>query len=206
MERIQLREDQVIGQGGHKKVYIDPRDEKKCIKILLEGRCQDWDREKKYREIRAARGQHSIMLPKYYGEVETNQGKGYVFERVVDYNGETSQDLGEYIRLKGEVDPQVLEYTVKQFFYGMLAEKIIVTNAEYTNFLVQRVSPTFQLIRVVDNIGSHSRLLFDCYLDRVADNHIKRYYLRLLHEVDKDFSHLISRELFQHLEDFIKNF
>lgn len=56
MEILELNEDLVIGAGGHKKVYIDPRDNKRCIKILLEEKCEDWEREKKYREIRKARG------------------------------------------------------------------------------------------------------------------------------------------------------
>lgn len=39
MEILELNEDLVIGAGGHKKVYIDPRDNKRCIKILLEEKC-----------------------------------------------------------------------------------------------------------------------------------------------------------------------
>ena len=97
MEILELDENLVIGAGGHKKVYIDPRDNKRCVKILLEEKCEDWEREKKYREIRKARGQHGMMLPEYYGEIATNLGTGYVFKRIVDFNGENSKDIGEFL-------------------------------------------------------------------------------------------------------------
>ena len=207
METVELNEKLFIGAGGHKKVYIDPRYNNRCIKILLEKNCEDWEREKKYRNIREARKQNSILLPKYYGEVSTNLGTGYVFERIVDYTGENSKDIGEFLRSAEQLPNELeIEYLAKQFFYGMLAEKIIVTNAEYCNFLVQKVSPTFNLVRVIDNIGSHSRIPLDCYIAKVADRHIKRYFVRLLHEIDRDFSHLMSRERFAALVDFIEKF
>ena len=59
MEILELNEDLVIGAGGHKKVYIDPRDNKRCIKILLEEKCEDWEREKsigRYVRLEASRG------------------------------------------------------------------------------------------------------------------------------------------------------
>lgn len=114
MEILELDENLVIGAGGHKKVYIDPRDNKRCIKILLEEKCEDWEREKKYREIRKARGQQGMMLPEYYGEIATNLGTGYVFERIVDFNGENSKDIGEFLRTAKEVpSPLEIEYLVK---------------------------------------------------------------------------------------------
>lgn len=207
MEILELNEDLVIGAGGHKKVYIDPRDNKRCVKILLEEKCEDWEREKKYREIRKARGQQGMMLPKYYGEIATNLGTGYVFERIVDFNGDNSKDIGEFLRTAKEVpSPLEIEYLVKRFFYGMLAEKIIVTNAEYCNFLVQRVTPHLNQIRVVDNIGSHIIVPIDCYIDSLADKHIKRYFVRLLYEIYRDFPNLMPREQFEKIVDFVRNF
>ncbi len=207
MEILELNEDLVIGAGGHKKVYIDPRDNKRCIQILLEEKCEDWEREKKYREIRKTRGQHGMMLPEYFGEVATNLGTGYVFERIVDYDGKNSKDIGEFLRTAKEVpSPLEIEYLVKRFFYGMLAEKIIVTNAEYCNFLVQRVTPHLNQIRVVDNIGSHILIPIDCYIDRLADRHIKRYFVRLLQETYRDFPNLMPREQFEKIVNFVRNF
>ena len=207
MEIVELNEDLLIGTGGHKKVYIDPRDDKRCIKILLEEKCEDWEREKKYREIRSGRGRRSIMLPEYYGEIATNLGTGYLFERVVDYDGKTSKDIGEFLRTTEILPtPLEIEYLIKRLFYCMLAEKIIVTNAEYCNFLVQRITPNLNQIRVVDNIGSHIIIPLDCYIDKLADRHIKRYFVRLIKETHKDFPHTLSKEQLENIVDFVLNF
>lgn len=61
MEILELNEDLVIGAGGHKKVYIDPRDNKRCVKILLEEKCEDW----------IGSGRKSIGR---YGRLEANMG------------------------------------------------------------------------------------------------------------------------------------
>ena len=207
MEIVELNEDLLIGTGGHKKVYIDPRDNKRCIKILLEEKCEDWEREKKYRKIRSGRGRRSIMLPEYYGEVATNLGTGYLFERVVDYDGENSKDIGEFLRTAETLPtPLEVEYLIKRLFYCMLAEKIIVTNAEYCNFLVQRLTENLNQIRIVDNIGSHIIIPLDCYIDKLADRHIKRYFVRLLQETYKDFPHLLPRKQFDDIVGFVRNF
>ena len=207
MEIVELNEDLLIGTGGHKKVYIDPRDDKRCIKILLEEKCKDWEREKTYREIRKKRGQHSIMLPEYYGEIATNLGTGYLFERVVDFDGNNSNDIGEFLRTTDKVPTSLeIEYLIKRLFYCMLAEKIIVTNAEYCNFLVQRVTPNLNQIRVVDNIGSHIIVPLDCYIDKLAERHIKRYFVRLVQETHKDFPYMLSQAQLKNVVEFILNF
>ena len=61
--RIILSEAAVIGMGGHKKVYVDPRDDRRCIKILFDANDVDWQRELQYREARKKRGMVSCLLP-----------------------------------------------------------------------------------------------------------------------------------------------
>lgn len=102
--------------------------------------------------------------------------------------------------------PLEVEYLIKRLFYCMLAEKIIVTNAEYCNFLVQRLTENLNQIRIVDNIGSHIVIPLDCYIDKLADCHIKRYFVRLLQETYKDFPHLLPRKRFDDIVGFVRNF
>ena len=87
---LQLSNAFFIGQGGHKKVYIYPGQPSLCIKVLRAADDFDWQREVRYRRIRRQRRQQSLLLTKFYGSVATNLGKGYVFERVRDYNGGNS--------------------------------------------------------------------------------------------------------------------
>ena len=72
--------------------------------------------------------------------------------------------------------------------------------------MVQRVTPHLNQIRVVDNIGSHIIVPIGCYIDSLADKHIKRYFVRLLYEIYRDFPNLMPREQFEKIVDFVRNF
>ncbi|MGM9539920.1 YrbL family protein [Anaerovibrio sp.] len=202
---VMLCEDYVIGAGGHKKVYLDPRDSSRCIKILFDENDADWRREAQYREARARRGIVSQLLPEYYGEVATNLGTGYVFERIADYDGKTSRDL-RHILMEIEKAPNydLLEFGMSAFLRSMLAERIITTNVEYENFLVQMVTDVHGRVRIVDNIGTHSRFPLILYMDDFARSHIKRYFLRLLDDIARDFPKALPQKLFRHLVEYTR--
>lgn len=203
--KIILRDDYILGAGGHKKVYIDPGDSRRCIKILFNADDVDWKRELQYREARKRRGLVSKLLPEYYGQVATNLGVGYVFERVADYDGKTSRDLRRIMmEVENAPNHDLFEFYMSMFLHSMLAERIITTNVEYENFLVQMVAEEHGRVRVVDNIGTHSRLPLIMYIDDFARNHVKRYFLRLLYEMARDFPKSMPQKLLQHLVEYTK--
>lgn len=203
--KIILSEDAVIGMGGHKKVYVDPRDSRRCIKILFDANDVDWQRELRYREVREKRGMVSHMLPEYYGQVATNLGTGYVFERIVDYDGKNSRDLHR-ILMEVEKAPNydLMEFGMSSFLRSMLAERIITTNVEYENFLVQMLTESHGRMRVVDNIGTHATFPVIFYVDEFARHHVKKYFLRLLDDIAKDFPRALPQKLYRHLVDYAK--
>lgn len=88
----------VVGVGHHRMCYIDPEDNSKCIKIIYnpsKHASEEVRREVSYYK----RLQKSLKdwsgIPRYYGEVETNLGTGYVFDRTVDFDGKPSQTMQE---------------------------------------------------------------------------------------------------------------
>ena len=203
--KIVLNEEAVIGMGGHKKVYVDPRDDRRCIKILFDAHDVDWQRELKYREARKRRGMVSRLLPEYYGQVDTNLGTGYVFERIVDYDGKNSRDLRRImVEIEKSPNYDLIEFGMSAFLRSMLAERIITTNVEYENFLVQMVTEVHAKMRVVDNVGTHSTFPLIFYVDDFARCHVKRYFLRLLEDMARDFPKALPQKLFHHLVDYTK--
>ena len=90
----------LIGEGGHRDVYINPGNPAQCIKVDVK-RSHDHYREMRYRRSREFRRlSPSSLMVEYYGAVQTNLGTGYIFERVLDYDGTTSKTLDEIIRLE----------------------------------------------------------------------------------------------------------
>lgn len=205
-QEIRLSEATVIGAGANKKVFIDPRDEKRCIKILYDEKCLDWARESSYLKSRRGRSMQSKLLTEYYGTVKTDLGTGYLFERVIDFDGNPSRELSELLKHWNEYpDYTLLENILEDILRGMLAEKLVTTSMEYANFMVQRVTPEYMRIRVIDNIGTHAKIPIIFYADGLARNHVKKYFLRLLDDIAKDFPKALPQKLYQHLVEYTKH-
>ena len=196
-EVIHLTEDLLIGKGAHKKVYTDPTDADRCIKIPHTAPDADLERELQYRRARAGRNRGSKMLPAYYGTVRTNLGTGYVFERVQDFDGKTSRTISQ-ILAEASADRTRIPFaeTVMQKFKTMLFEELIVTsNMEAVNFAVQRLSETEFTIRVTDNIGSPVFIPLAYYVDYFARRRVKRYWARFLNQMRKKYPSVMTEDL-----------
>lgn len=81
---LNLSEDLFYGAGRHKKCYLHPTEDNLCIKIAYNaGGKKDLLREIEYIKILKKRNKNYEILPKYYGEIETNLGHGYVLKLYV---------------------------------------------------------------------------------------------------------------------------
>ncbi len=202
---VHLDESLLIGRGGHKDVYAHPENFSRCIKIVRRNGDPDWERELHYRRSRMRRGLTSNLLPAYYGTVETNLGTGHVFERVFDYDGAPTvafdTALEKAFREAEDVDifqERLLE-GLEDFHQRMREEKIITTNMETKNFLVQRTAPDAYRVRIVDNIGSPVKLPFLFYIDFFAMKHIDRYWSRFIESLRREYPHIITGEMMHRL-------
>ena len=97
IDNLTLTDELFIGAGGHQATYIHPIDPTKCIKIPHDPDDGDVKKELRYRRICKKELEISKLVTKYYGTVDTNKGLGYVFERVLDLNGQTSKDLKDFL-------------------------------------------------------------------------------------------------------------
>lgn len=200
---IDLTEELYIAKGAHKAAYIDPRDERRCVKVLFRADDIDLQRELAYRRCLRSRGRELAMLPAYYGTVETNLGTGYVFERVLDYLGQpcpTVEDVFRAAALKPR--PEQVRSVLECFRRQFLQENVITTNMEAVNFMVQRLGPgEGELsIRVIDNIGTRVLIPIVCYVEYLAHRHALKYWQRFLRESRKRFPSVLTEELLRDLQ------
>ena len=194
---IDLSNAVLIGTGDHKKVFIDPADTHKCIKVLFRTPDEDLERELKYRKIREKRGLKSKLLTTYFGTVETNFGTGYVFEHVIDFDGSTSRTLAQLLK-NAVADTRLVPVVTKVMcvFKAMWFEELIsVSNVEPGNFMVQRYSETDFTVRIIDNIGSSAFIPLPYYFDCVAKFRTKKYWNRFLNELQRDYPSVMTAEL-----------
>ena len=187
---LYLTSDLIIGVGHHKTTYLHPSDATLCIKIPFHQNDIDIKRELKYRSILNKRAKTPALLPKYQGTVYTNKGIGYVFERISDYDGKTSSTLLEYIKFlttnTNTCDIKIhFQYILSKLHKTWLEEKIVTSDADPMNFLVQRISPTECTIRIVDNIGTPVLIPLAYYIDYIAERRVQRYWKRLLKNISE---------------------
>ena len=201
MEEIILSDELFIGMGGRQKTFIHPTDPSKCVKIAYSGNIRDVEKELRYRRICADKLKNSRLITKYFGEIPTNLGTGYVYERVRDFNGNTSKDLGVFLS-SASTDEKSLK-TVESILLGFkedfLRECIVTVDRNTANFMVQETSPNVYQVRIVDNIGTPVLIPLVYYFRFAAEWKSRRIWNRWVDDMSTNFSHVVLPELAEKL-------
>ena len=144
---IVLKDENFIGKGNERACYVHPEDCNKAIKITYENNNRKESKQTKlevkyYKELEKRKMINFKHLPKYFGEVETDKGRGFVVELVRDYNGEVSKTFEFYLKQNGVFKYQKELETYKQYFldnyiifnYGMMPKNILLRKNSETDF------------------------------------------------------------------------
>lgn len=190
---LTINEELFIGSGGHQATYIHPIDATKCIKIPHLKDDGDVRKEMRYRRICAAKLEKSKLITKFFGTVETNLGLGYVFERVIDYDGKTSLDLKKFLpKTKPNDDTlQKIWTLLLNFKSAFLRENIAIVDTDIENFMVQETAPGTYRVRIVDNIGTPVLIPLVYYFDFAAAWKAKRYWNKIANWIAENYSEII---------------
>ena len=198
---INLTDDLFLGDGNHKTVYAHPTDKNLCVKILHTPDDPDFYKESRYRKALGDRADSMTLLTKFFGEVETSKGKGYLFERVLDYDGKTCQTMLNVLD-DTIADKKILPATenlLLDFKRTYFAEKFLLAGVDPDNYLVQRTSPTERRVRIIDNIGIATFIPLPYYFDYFALKRAKKYWGRFVDLMRSDYGNLFSEEFLQEL-------
>ena len=196
---IILTDDLYLGVGNHKTVYAHPTDKNLCVKILHTPDDPDFKKESRYRKALGDRADKMTLLTKFFGEVETSKGKGYLFERVLDFDGKICQTMLNVFddtvadkKLLPETEKLLLDF--KKTFFD---ERFLLAGVDADNYLVQRTSKTTRRVRIIDNIGIATFIPLPYYFDFFALKRVKKYWRRFVEQTRSDYKNLFS-------EDFLK--
>lgn len=200
---LTINEELFIGSGGHQATYIHPIDATKCIKIPHLPDDKDVRKEMRYRESCAKKLENSRLVTEFFGTVETNLGLGYVFERVLDYDGKTSKNLKDFLP-KTKPDAKTLQriWTVLlNFKSDFLRENIAIVDTDIENFMVQESAPGAFRVRIVDNIGTPVLIPLVYWFEFAAAWKAKRYWNRIVAWLAENYSEVIPPELAAQLKE-----
>ena len=168
-----LSDTSLIGRGLSKAVYAHPDDAALCVKII-ENDNHDWRRELSYRKVRKRHELAGGAIPAYYGPVETTLGEGFLFECIRDYDGTPSATLADM--LSGEDGESFAEAALPQLRSLLLEERVILSDPNPDNFLVQKTAPDSFRLRVIDGLGTHATIPLMYWFDFMAKHYIRRFW------------------------------
>ena len=201
MEELILSDELFIGMGGQQKTFIHPKDPSKCVKISYIGINRDIKKELRYRKICAESLKNSRLITKYFGEVSTNMGTGYVYERVRDFNGNTSKDLRNFLVIMSDdaESLKIVENVLLGFKEDFMRECIVTVDRNTANFMVQETAPGVYQVRIVDNIGTPVLIPLVYYFRFAAKWKARRIWNRWVDDLEKNFSQAVLPALVEKL-------
>lgn len=198
---IELDQNHFIGKGGTRSCYLHPHDSGKCIKIDKRKSGGATEREARYySKIARIRPDLSyVHIPRFYGFVDTNLGRGGVFDLIRDEtDGEISRSFSDYINAGDvTVDHPIWLKAHRDYMKVLYDEAIIIRDFNPGNLCVRKMRDGSYQFVTIDGIG-HRHLIPLCDYSRWFARHtIQRHVKR------KNFGSLA--EIFKRIENKVGN-
>jgi len=186
---LTLESSSLIARGLRRACYFHPADENKCVKIIFAGDHKETLREQSYYRLLEKRAISWRMLARFYGNIDTNRGKGAVFELIRDYNGAVSKTLEQYLSVidEKELNYQELSRTLPLLKQYLLKWKIVTMALKPQNIVYKKINESEGALVVIDNIGISDFIPICNYVDRMAIRKINRKWQRLEESLAADY-------------------
>jgi hypothetical protein len=151
---IKLSPEYFLVKGGERDIYAHPTNNSKIIKIDSR---KKYTRNQNILEYRyySYLGKKEIdqkKISKCFGFIDTNLGKGLVFEKIIDYDGKLSIGFDEIIKQKKlpvELEIRLLE-ELKEY---LLRNQIVFVDAGLYNILCQEYKKDNYRLVIIDGLG-----------------------------------------------------
>lgn len=180
-EILQINSDP-IGEGQERICYVHPEDPSKLIKVLKGESEKQTRREMElYRRLRRKNTDYS-QLPRLYGKVQTNLGRGFITDLIRDFEGGISNSLYWYFE-RGIPVTEFYPYLDDLKQYLLDNQIMISADMRRTNVLFQKLSVDRAQLVVIDGLGNHSAINWFDGLRMVSDSKINRRWDRFFKQL-----------------------
>ncbi len=152
---IRLSKELLIAKGGERDCYIHPNDETKIIKVLRKDGIHNKQNALEYSYMQYIKKRDIDLsgITDCYGYVNTNLGKGLVFDRVLDYDGSASKSFRYYLanKLIPLDEQRKLIENLRQYLEENL---ILFVDTSLTNIFCPKISENTYKLVIVDGLGA----------------------------------------------------
>lgn len=142
--QVQLSSDRYFAEGSKRICFVHPSNQMLCIKIMKpHGKgsfVNENDRDiTDYLTLEKMQNRNLFdHIPKFYGTINTNLGKGLLLDLLRDGNGKISQSLGDLIHVEGMTAP--LRESLIKLKSWQLKENLFTTDTGPHNVVVQKIT------------------------------------------------------------------
>ena len=180
---VTVSTENYISQGLHRKVYIHPEDNSKCIKVLFHpDGTKEMAREKSYFSHLNKRDISWSHMPRYHGAIDTNDGEGLIYELIRDYTGDISDTLEHCFEdaKKTAKYADIIRNALTELKEYLLTNGIVTMTIKPKNILLQFESETQAKLVVVDNVGTSDFIPVCQYVRSLARSKTNRKWQRFI--------------------------
>ncbi|MBN1365631.1 MAG: hypothetical protein JW976_12545 [Syntrophaceae bacterium] len=179
---ITINRADLIGKGAHRECYKHPENKSLCIKITFDSNKYSIEikNEKKYYSHLEKRGIPLDMIPKYYGDVETNLGLGSVYDLILDQDETISKSLEFYLSSNEETEKYYdsLYHSLCLLKEYLLKNRIVTMEIKPYNVLCQKTETGLSRLFIIDNVYNSEFIPISTYFSYFAKRKILRKWQR----------------------------
>jgi len=182
---IELNTSLFFSKGTTRQCFLHPDNNDLCIKIPLvnegkrnKGILKAVSRENKFYLRLQKRNASWAHLSQYKGDVETNLGKGSVYQLIRNDDGNIATNLEQYLQSKNPtMSNDVLADALDDLYAYMQANKILTTSLLPRNIVLHQQHGQMKLV-IIDDIGSSEFIPVSQYISFFAEKKIKRKWAK----------------------------
>lgn len=186
-ETFFLKKEDLFSSGSERDCYLLPEHKSLCVKIQhgREGKYGQNIEEYKYYKRLVRRGIDWSRIARCYGWVETNLGRGLVFELACDPDGTPSVTFQEYME-KNEFDSEIRD-ELKNLKEYLLINNIVLCDLRTSNILCQNLGGR-PFLKFVDGVGNRDYIKLGSWSSYWGRKKIIRHWERFEKRIERLFS------------------
>ena len=182
-EKLILSPQLFVAEGTDRKCYRHPDKNDLCVKVLHPGvRPGRFLREVKYYARLQRRGALFTHLSAYHGIVDTDLGKGAVFDMVLDDDGRVSRSLHYHLKQNDRQFNHWAAAEIEALKKDLFDQWIACHDLNPTNILVKRLGFDEYRMVVIDGVGHNHYIPLASYSPVHARRKLLRVWNRRYHQ------------------------
>lgn len=149
-----LLNNDLIGIGSERSCYIHPHDNTKVIKVFHNKKNKNDQNKLEYKYYQYL-GKKNISykhITRCFGWIDTNMGRGLIFERVVNYDDTAPKQLTHYIKNKIFSNEREMELLLELKKY-LLSNNILFMDVATLNILCKKIDKDKYRLIIIDGLG-----------------------------------------------------